>query len=118
MDRTRFAENSCSTKNAGAQIIIHQPVPGTSERRKLSGAQVGHWGGGEGRGESRRVDSVVALVPLQDMGDDGCAAAADVLGHAHPGPGNLVPAGFTTQLLYDFYHLVHSGSSDRVATSL
>jgi hypothetical protein len=49
------------------------------------------------------------------MGDDSGSRAADILRHANAGIWHLSRAGFTTQLLDNFYNLINSGCADRMS---
>ena len=49
------------------------------------------------------------------MGEDGCAAATDILGHTNFGTFNLGSTTLPAQLLDHFNDLIHPRGADRVA---
>src|SRR5574338_1433786 len=58
------------------------------------------------------------LICPQDMGENGGARAADVLGHTQPGSLHLAISALATQLLGHLHDLVHAGGSYGVAAGL
>ncbi len=52
------------------------------------------------------------------MGNYGGAAAANILGHTHPGPVYLGIAALAPKLLDNLSHLIHPGCTDRMPAGL